>query len=201
MYIHVCVFEIFHFVQQHVFVAKAPLTSCWGLCPKNDNFGKNRALVSRWAVKPACPECYWFALHSSHSPVWVKVMLLNSFSNQVFVVRSGVGTLFSFICPQLINKLQPFTFSPTCSNISPFVWFTSVSTDSNVIVFKNKVPWKALFPIVVTLGRVMLLRAQSMGFSRQEYWSGLPFSSPGDLPNPGIKPRSPALQADATSTY
>ena len=36
-----------------------------------------------------------------------------------------------------------------------------------------------------------------MAFSRQEYWSGLPFSSPGDLPNPGIKPRFPALQADS----
>ena len=36
-----------------------------------------------------------------------------------------------------------------------------------------------------------------MGFSRQEYWSGLPFPSPGDLPNPGIEPRSPTLQADA----
>ena len=38
---------------------------------------------------------------------------------------------------------------------------------------------------------------QSMEFSRQEYWSGLPFPSPGDLPNPGIEPGSPALQADA----
>ena len=37
----------------------------------------------------------------------------------------------------------------------------------------------------------------SMGFSRQEYWSGLPFPSPGDLPDPGIKPWSPALQTDA----
>ena len=37
----------------------------------------------------------------------------------------------------------------------------------------------------------------SMGFSRQEHWSGLPFPSPGDLPNPGIEPGSPALQADA----
>ena len=37
----------------------------------------------------------------------------------------------------------------------------------------------------------------SMGLSRQEYWSGLPFPSPGDLPDPGIEPRSPALQADA----
>ena len=33
----------------------------------------------------------------------------------------------------------------------------------------------------------------SMGFSRQEYWSGLPFPSPGDLPDPGIEPWSPAL--------
>ena len=37
----------------------------------------------------------------------------------------------------------------------------------------------------------------SMGFSRQEYWTGLPFPSPGDLPDSGIKPRSPALQADS----
>ena len=36
-----------------------------------------------------------------------------------------------------------------------------------------------------------------MGFSRQEYWSGLPFPSPGDLPDPGIEPRSPALEAEA----
>ena len=37
----------------------------------------------------------------------------------------------------------------------------------------------------------------SMKFFRQEYWSGLPFLSPGDLLNPGIKPQSPALQTDA----
>ena len=39
-----------------------------------------------------------------------------------------------------------------------------------------------------------------MRFSRQGYWSGLPFPSPGDLPNPGIEPRSPALQADSSPT-
>ena len=37
----------------------------------------------------------------------------------------------------------------------------------------------------------------SMGFSREEYWSGLPFPSPGNFPDPGIKPRSPVLQADS----
>ena len=40
----------------------------------------------------------------------------------------------------------------------------------------------------------------SMGFSRQEYWSGLPFPSPGDLLDPGIEPRSPALQVDSLPT-
>ena len=40
----------------------------------------------------------------------------------------------------------------------------------------------------------------SMGFSRQEYWSGLPFPSPGDLPDPGIEPGSPAFQADALTS-
>ena len=40
----------------------------------------------------------------------------------------------------------------------------------------------------------------SMGFSRQEYWSGLPFPPPGDLPDPGIEPGSPALEADALTS-
>ena len=38
----------------------------------------------------------------------------------------------------------------------------------------------------------------SMGFSRREYWSGVPLPSPGDLPDPGMEPGSPALQADAS---
>ena len=40
----------------------------------------------------------------------------------------------------------------------------------------------------------------SMGFSRQKYWSGLPFPSPGDLPHPGIELESPSLQADSLLT-
>jgi len=49
----------------------------------------------------------------------------------------------------------------------------------------------------VTPWTVACQAPQSMGFSRQEYWSGLPFPSSGDLPNPGIKPASPAWQADS----
>ena len=47
-----------------------------------------------------------------------------------------------------------------------------------------------------TLVTPQIVGSLSMGFFRQEHWSGLPFPSPGDLPNPGIEPRSPALQAD-----
>ena len=63
--------------------------------------------------------------------------------------------------------------------------------------------------IVKSLSRVLLFATPwtvayqappSMGFSRQEYWSGLPFPSPGDLPNPGIEPKSPAFQADALTS-
>ena len=63
-----------------------------------------------------------------------------------------------------------------------------------------------IFEWVKSLSRVRLFTTPwtaahqaplSMGFSRQEYWSGLPFPSPGDLPDPGIEPRSLALQADA----
>ena len=54
--------------------------------------------------------------------------------------------------------------------------------------------------LFATLWTVAPQAPLSMGFSRQEYWSGLPFPSPGDLPDPGIEPGSPALQADALTS-
>ena len=53
------------------------------------------------------------------------------------------------------------------------------------------------FRLFATLWPVTLQAPLSMGFSRQEYWSGLPCPSPGDLSNPGIELRSPALQVDS----
>ena len=54
-----------------------------------------------------------------------------------------------------------------------------------------------LFGIAWTAGYPPAPGSCPWGFSRQEYWSGLPCSPPGDLPNPGIKPRSPTLEADS----
>ena len=55
-------------------------------------------------------------------------------------------------------------------------------------------------PTLATPWTIARQALQSMGFSRQEYWSGLPFPSQGDLRNPGIERGSPALQADSLPT-
>ena len=71
-------------------------------------------------------------------------------------------------------------------------------TDLNLKEKKVLVTWSCLTfcdpptPWIVTHQAFL-----SMEFSRQEYWSGLPFPSPGDLPNPRIKRRSPVLQTDS----
>ena len=52
-------------------------------------------------------------------------------------------------------------------------------------------------PLFVTLWTIVCQAPLSMGFSRQEYWSGSPCPPPGDLPDPGAEPGSPALQADS----
>ena len=57
--------------------------------------------------------------------------------------------------------------------------------------------WRREKSLSVIPWTVAYQASPSMELSRQEYWSGLPFPSPGDIPKPGIKPRSPALQADA----
>ena len=61
---------------------------------------------------------------------------------------------------------------------------------------------KSLSPVrlFATPWTVAYQASPSMGFSRQEYWSVLPFPTPGDLPNPGIEPGSPALEADALTS-
>ena len=64
-----------------------------------------------------------------------------------------------------------------------FVYIYIVNLLSRVRLFV--IPWTVAYQAPL-----------SMEFSRQEYWSGLPFPSPEDLPDPGIKPRSPTLQAD-----
>ena len=68
-------------------------------------------------------------------------------------------------------------------------WRSSVCVKSLSVVRLFATPWTVAYQ-----------GPPSMGFSRQECWSGLPFPSPGDLADPGIEPGSPAFQADALTS-
>ena len=65
---------------------------------------------------------------------------------------------------------------------------------------RKKVKSLSRVRLFATLWSVAYQAAPSMGFSRQEYWSGSPFPSPGDFLDPGITPKSPALQVDSLSS-
>ena len=117
---------------------------------------------------------------------------------------SSNRTIYLFI-DFLICKMEIFRFNS--------IYFTGWFQGSNEFIhvnhlelawyrvssqYQRKVKSLSHVQLVVTLWTIAYQAALSMGFSRQGYWSGLPFPSPGDLPNPGIESRSPTtLQADA----
>ena len=100
--------------------------------------------------------------------------------------------------------------------IIKFQWFklmltilNSLGSKPNFVINFLHLKIRQTFEWVKSLSRVWLFAtlwtvayqaSLSMGFSRQEYWSGLSFPSPGDLPNPGIEPGSPSLEADALTS-
>ena len=94
------------------------------------------------------------------------------------------------VTKEFVNKSQKTVWM---SLMTP-VWETSKDNESVKVKLLSRVrlsatPWTAAHQA-----------PPSTGFSRQEYWSGVPLPSPGDLSSPGIKPRSPALQADSLSS-
>ena len=96
------------------------------------------------------------------------------------IIASGPITSWK-IDGETVETVSDFIFwaPKSLQMVTPF---SSVQSFSHVRLFAT--PWTLAYQAF-----------PSMGFSRQEYWSGLPFPSPGDLPNPGIEPGSPALEA------
>ena len=109
---------------------------------------------------------------------------------------------FLTVLPHIYGPKFPrfaLTFLSICF-ICPFMFDTFIAPIGNISLgMKVKVKVKSLSRVrlFATPWLVAYQASRSMGFSRQEYWSGLPFPSPGDLSDPGIDPRSPALYADA----
>ena len=99
------------------------------------------------------------------------------------------------------NSTKPYNICERNNKIYCLLWLVSLSIIwyHTWYTLWKKVKMKSFSHVwlFATLWTVTCQAPLSMGFSRQEYWSGLPFPSPEELPNPGIEPRSPTLQADA----
>ena len=96
------------------------------------------------------------------------------------------------------EHFQGFLLYKWCSTYSGSIYNGSTYNSSTYKFSTLKVKVKSISCVWLsaTPWAIDYQASSSMGFSRQEYWSGLPFPSPGDLPDPGIEPRSPTLQAD-----
>ena len=103
-------------------------------------------------------------------------------------ISASSSTGFHLFLTKTTNCHRPWTFEVICqeskSIVQGFLQNEWVKSLSRVRLFAT--PWTIAYQA-----------SPSMGFSRQEYWNGLPFPSPGDLPDPGIKP---ALEADALTS-
>ena len=143
--------------------------------------------------------------NGSQGPAWDPCL-----NGTLFCYRAPPAGLHCFLSPVAIPA--HFPRGPICGHVQPS------GSDSPLGVpaesgFLKALPWlweslsecgggsvTKWYLILATPKTVVCQAPLSMGFSRQEYWSGLPFPSPGDLPHPGIEPGSPALQADSGAT-
>ena len=125
----------------------------------------------------------------------LKALVFRRFLNSSILFQSLGNFIHSyhFTWNENIPYSQTYIF---CTNISLKVQTYKVSSVKYFI--ESEVAQSC--PTLCDLWTVAHQAPPSMGFSRQEYWSGLPFPSPGDLPHPGIEPRSPALQEDALTS-
>ena len=118
-------------------------------------------------------------------------------------VRSFGKTLMSLCSASFYTPRPDFPVTPGVSRLPTFAFQSPIMKRTSFLGVSSK--WSCMSSRVLSLSHVQLFVTPwtvaykallFMGFYRQEYWSGLPLLSPGHLPNPGIKHRSPAVQAD-----
>ena len=126
-------------------------------------------------IEPGIPHCSWILYHLSH--------------------QGSPRILERIACPFHRGTSLPRNWTSVSCIAGRF--FTSWATRE---VCGCSISEVSRVQLMATPWTVAHQAPPSMGFSRQEYWSGMPFPSPGDLPDSGIEPRSPSLQADALTS-
>ena len=170
--------------------------------PGSSVHGILQARILEWVAMPS--------LKGSSRPrdwTWVSCitgdsLLLNHGGSPIYTYAAAAAKSLQS-CPTLCN---PIDSSPQGSPVPGILQARTLEWVAISFTMHESEKWKlkvkSLSPVwlFATPWTAAYQAPPSMGFSRQEYWSGLPLPSPGDLPDPGIEPGSPALQADALTS-
>ena len=143
-------------------------------------------------------EQYWSAGLQSRGDI-----LTGKWSQEIIHWLMTLSTCISFphlLASYVLRSIGTMTPHSPSSCTQPGICFSPFLPHTPLSFLLWKVNSLSRVRLFATPWTVAYQAPPSMGFSRQEYWSGLPFPSPGDLPDPGIESRSPALEADALSS-
>ena len=138
------------------------------------------------SLKSSCdqpPSYHWCPTLAHLAPV--STCLHSHSHKEALGLLLPLGTATLIPCKSPGESCQTLTHKPL---YSPLLFLSEVKLLSCARLFAT--PWTVAYQAPLSIGF----------FSRQEYWSGLQFPSPGDLPHPGIEPRSPTLQADSLTS-
>ena len=130
--------------------------------------------------------CCFFPLET-----WINLIMSDAqdkLGGLLFCINSFYGLLKFFSCSYSERDSSDLP-KPT----SPSYFHDKVLMDSSSACSVSMLSCFSSVRVFATLWTIARQTSLPMGFSRQEYWSRFPFPSPGDLPNPGIEPRSPTL--------
>ena len=157
-------------------------------------------LMGLWVVSRF--SLFWKVLSEHSWTILIIDMILFLLSKylRVQLLGCGVGVMFNFIGPHQAGFQDAFTILPHTSNLRKDCFlFTSILHCQTFKFWSSSVCTVCIYVCVlscvwcfVTPWTVACQAPLSMEFSRQEYWSGLPSPTPGDLPDPGMEPESPA---------
>ena len=150
-----------------------------------------------WCTLPISLNKQW-----QYLPYWPPIPIWNQ-----FVVSCPVLTVVYWPAYRFLRRQLRWSGSPISLRIFQFAVIHSQRLWRNEAewmffwLWKVKVKSLSCVPLFATPRTVAYEAPLSLEFSRQEYWSGLPFPSPGDLPHPGTEPRSPKLQEGAFTVW
>ena len=131
----------------------------------------------------------WRSSNGHYRDAWeiafLLLFLVKEWEDNICMLKTIIASSYMDVFISYIIKIKPISFL-----YFTILWYPQIKSSC---VLGCSVVSDSCHPIDCSPARLL-----SMGFSTQEYWCGLPFPSSGDLPTPGIEPRSSALQADST---